>query len=361
MKKLTPSFKCWHEIHIRDIHRRRIGGHNIKNQRKNKNKFALENERTQPRNRQTKYLPPINCPEDFSLETNFAGVVMVLLKIRRRSQRKRKEGTYIDFRKIRTLSPAAALVLAAEIDRWNRLLDEKDRIVSVDVEEWDPQVQCLFADMGFFDLLRAGSPSHPNRGRENVEYVKFRTGTKVDGEIIERMRIENLDPIVNEIPKRQYLYTAVTEAMINVVHHAYGKYGESRWWLSASHDRKKNEITIMIYDQGNGIPKTLPRNFSEQFRKIPGFFNAIDDHAKMIEIAHDLDRSSSKMTHRGHGLERDVRGYLEKLNCHGCYRVISLKGEYVFEKDPGSLGVPKKKTHFYPLRGTLIEWRLSLT
>lgn len=307
--------------------------------------------------------PPIACPKNFSLRENFTGVAEVLHQIRTQSQQQRnKHPSYIDFRAIRTLSPAAALVLAAELYRWNTLPLQKGRLKPVDVSEWDSQIRRLLGDMGFFDLLQV-KKLPTSDADEKVRYVKFQTGRKADGEAIESLRRKNLDPVVGEMPGKVHLYAAVTEAMTNVVHHAYKSARDDlvpwrlpNWWLSASYDANQREVAILIYDQGVGIPETLPRKFPE---KIMGI--ARTDHAKMIETAHDLSRSASEEQHRGHGLQRDVRAYLEKLDCRGQYRVVSLKGEYIYEQKADGSRSQYLKNHDISLPGTLIEWRLCLT
>ena len=348
MKKPTCASKQWNVIHICNLNRRKV--HKTASKKRGK-RIAKENIAG-------RHSIPIKCPPDFSLRSNFDGVVEVLDKIRNQSQRQRNEHCYIDFRDIQNLSPAAALVLAAELDRWNKLPWRQGRLKPVDVADWDPQVRRLLAGMGFFELMQANNPPLPSED-ESIRYVKFRTGKKADGEAIDRLRAEDLDPVVGEIPGKHHLYAAVTEAMTNVVHHAYktnqaSKAGQANWWLSASHDSEKHEVAIIIYDQGDGIPKTLPRKFGENISNI-----LRSDHAKMIEAAHELSRSASGEQHRGYGLRRDVRGYLEKLDCRGHYRVVSLQGEYIYEKRLDGVR-STKKTHRRSLSGTLIEWRLFL-
>lgn len=337
----------WNRIHARLSNRRRLASKEIRialGRRVSGNSHSpiqIGSHKVVPR-------MTVVCPEDFSLETNFDGVVNTLRKIREGTTRKRSDVVYVDFRKIRSLSPSAALVLAAELDRWNNL-PRRGRLRSIDVPQWDPSVRSLLADMGFFELLSVNPP--PAEPQRTTRYVKFRTGKVAEGEVIDRLRLDDLEPMVGPMPGRIHLYNAVTEAMTNVAQHAYKDTRSHRphWWLSASVD--EDSVTVMIYDQGAGIPATLPRKFSEQIRKI-----VQEDHAMMIRAAHELQRTRHDEKYRGHGLERDVRGYLQYLD-RGQYRVISLKGEYVFE--PLTEDSPHRVyKHSHPLLGTLIEWRL---
>ena len=114
----------------------------------------------------------------------------------------------------------------------------------------------------------------------------------------------------------------------------------------------------MIYDQGAGIPETLPRNFAEQLRRlIPE--NLSKDHARMIQAAHEIRRSDTRQDHRGQGLGRDIRQYVETLNCSSRYRVLSLQGEYIVEKPAAGPSTDFLKNHGRSLYGTLIEWKLT--
>lgn len=362
MRKPTSKTKLWNFIHARLSNERRL---RLRPRKKGRARSGQRNRKVSTRGTATKGTVTISCPSDFSLESNFDGVVDVLEQIRQQSKRQRNERTYIDFREIKTISPSAALVLVAELDRWNHeplMRNRNAKLGTIDVDEWDSTVRSLLADMGFFDLLQVSNPLTnlvPDDPSSRVSFVKFRTGEKVDGKAIEELRRTNLAPFVG-VPNKHQLYAAVTEAMTNVVHHAYPHSPPPRpnWWLSASHDVKNGEVVIMIYDQGAGIPETLPRNFAEQLRRlIPE--NLSKDHARMIQAAHEIRRSDTRQDHRGQGLGRDIRQYVETLNCSSRYRVLSLQGEYIVEKPAAGPSTDFLKNHGRSLYGTLIEWKLT--
>ena len=296
---------------------------------------------------------------------NFADVTKLLDQIRRQSNRQRNERVYIDFREIEEISAGAALVVAAELDRWNHMPHHRGRkLRAVDVDEWREHVRHRLEDMGFFDLLDVQVSNRNQDDLSSTKYIRFRSGTQVEGKAIEDLRTLDLVPFFGDsVPKRRRLYAAVAEAMTNVVHHAYQN--EARrirpnWWLSASHNVQAGEIRILLYDQGIGIPKTLPKEkFQERLQQIlPNWLMSTD--AEMIHAAHDLARTASGEKHRGHGLQRDVRGYVESVECMSAYRVTSLRGQYSWERGPD--GQPHQSTHNFrrALPGTLIEWRLNL-
>ncbi len=352
MKKPSRKRRQWHDIHARKLNRRRT-----KKKKKSRTRKHPRPSRSNPP-RVHGSLTPIHCPEVLSLEDNFDGVVKLLDDIRMKSQRHRNERIHIDFKPIRTIKPSAALVLAAELDRLNqKLAIRKSKLVAVDVEEWDNTVRRLLREMGFFKLLRVESIPE-ERASTGIQYVEFRSGAIVDGKVIDDLRRFQLEPFVS-VPNKHLLYAAVTEAMTNVVHHAYGDQTTldvpKHWWLSAAYDAQSREVTVMIYDQGSGIPATLPRKFKEFIRDwLPE--NLTKDDAQMIQAAHNLSRTATSSPSRGHGLQRDIRRYIEELDCHGTYRVISTRGEYIVETGASS---DKMISHNRPLNGTLIEWRLK--
>lgn len=351
MKKPSRKRRQWHDIHARKLNRRRT------KKKKSRTRKYPRPARSNPPQVHGSFIP-IHCPEVLSLEDNFDGVVKLLDDIRMKTQRHRNKRIHIDFKPIRTIKPSAALVLAAELDRWNRQLAiRKSKLVAVDVEEWDNTVRRLLREMGFFDLLKVACI--PEEGSSTgIQYVQFCSGAKVDGKVIDDLRRLHLEPSVS-IPNKHLLYAAVTEAMTNVVHHAYRDQTTlgvpKHWWLSAAYDAQSREVAVMIYDQGSGIPATLPRKFSERIRDwFPE--NLTKDDAHMIQAAHNLSRTTTSSPSRGHGLQRDIRRYIEELDCHGRYRVISNRGEYIVETGTSS---DKIISHKHPLNGTLIEWRLK--
>ena len=353
MKKATVKTRHWHAIHARKLHRR--SRNSVVRRRNGHRRSRRPLSGVRARRPESKH---IVCPPDFSLETNFDGVAATLSAIRSESEHPER-GIYIDFREIRKLSASAALALAAELDRFNHV---RGRLRAVDVREWDPGVRNRLADMGFFDLLRVRNRlgrSTVKRHEGERRYVKFRTGTQADGKAIEQLRAKDLEPVVGAVPGKTRLYAAVTEAMTNVVHHAYTDDSLCPyWWLSASYSSVDSEVAILIFDQGSGIPHTLPKRFGEQLRGL--LPSAMNHHAELIRAAHDLERTASGHENRGFGLERDIRGYLDHLDCEVRYRVASLRGEYICVKSADGQKDYDLREHGRSLQGTLIDWRLKL-
>ena len=338
----------WNEIHRYNLEKRRESKR-IKKSRRGVGPSRID------------HLPEeiIECPAQFLLDENFEEVIQVLHTIRAYSEGSRRYRLYVDFRPIRDLSPAAALVLAAELDRWNRRLAYRkggSHLQTRDIEEWDSEVRRLLGDMGFFGLLSVTDPVAKTGNAADTQYVHFRTGNKPDGPIVDRLREEDLEPLVGgKILNNRPFYNALTEAMINVKQHAYRQAERQTWWLSASYTKTTKELVIMIFDQGAGIPKTLNRTFREHAQRIVS-----TDHARLIKAAHEIDRSSSRQDNRGNGLQTDIRAYINKLAFRGQYRVTSLRGRYIWDKKGDGTISEELNNYRQKLNGTLIEWRIFL-
>lgn len=346
VRRATSATKEWHRIHARNVLRRAL-----RHKSKEEHAKRLRRQRVRIEGQKGSFVR-IPCPERLSFEEDYEGVLKLVYAIRNWSSRRRNERLYIDFTPIRTVTPSGALVLAAELDRWNSL--PKAPRFRADTGKWAPNVRRLLGQMGFFELLKLDHV--PDTASEGARYVKFRSGTVVDGGEVEALRELDLSPVVS-VPRAKLLFAAVTEAMTNVVHHAYKNDdgGPKNWWLSAAHEA--DEVVILIYDQGAGIPKTLPLTLGERVRDwLPEGLATHD--GRMIEVAHKLSRSGTGKSHRGRGLERDVRRYIEEHDGGGMYRVISGRGEYTVPAGLGAAGHVQSRPK--PLKGTLIEWRLKL-
>ena len=354
MRKPTKKSREWNRIHERKLIKRKL-----RHRKTTKTNYdGIQRRYEVPGHPGA--LTRIICPEVLSLEDNFEKVTEILHKIREHSYWTRKK-MYIDFRPIRKVTPSAALILAAELHRANHLnLNRKLR--QIDAEKWDPNVRRLLREMGFFKLLRTSSPTdEPEAMESDDRYIEFRSGELVDGEVVDVLRRE-LDLHIS-VPEPKQLFSAITEAMTNVRQHAYQDHipystDPKYWWLSASFNTSRKEITVMMYDQGSGVPKTLAKHWQEELLLILPE-TLVNNHARLIQAAHELSRSSTRERHRGRGFERDIRGYIASLDKgKGLYRIISGRGEYTVES--GSGGQHKRRLFKGRLEGTFIQWRIIL-
>ena len=297
------------------------------------------------------------CPEHINLST---GLVKTLeffdaLRIAARAFGRRLT---VDLRSIKTITPAGALALAAEFDAWRKRLNLK-KLNTIDADEWDPVVRARLREMGFFELLHAKCNVAEASGNPSDRFLPFITGVGSEGEAAKGLRasIESLGLIIRDSGA---LYDGLVEAMTNVRQHAYGLGDVSKgWWMSASVDVTASKLTVLFLDHGVGIPKTLPK--SDLWERVRNYFterglDLLANDAKLIEAAMSIERSSTKEEHRGNGLKNDIQGYVETHHARGKLRIMSNRGQYVYEKDAdGSESISTKKLDA-AITGTFIEW-----
>ncbi|MCJ9428155.1 hypothetical protein [Kordiimonas marina] len=269
----------------------------------------------------------------------------------------------LDFTTLKHVSPGAALVLVAEIDRWRKLF--KFRPKAVDLEKWDTKIRHLLKQMGFFNVLNVSNAptdelSEVDAAPDGVisEFLEFTSSDKVVGELAISLR-QKLEELAGEgMPERGGLYRSISEAMTNVLKHAYPDEIRNsvsclpdRWWMSGSFRRDQRRMTVMFFDQGVGIAKTLPRRFG--WEQIQGFLAKLgltQDDASMIRAAMEMGRSQTGMPYRGKGLP-DIRALIDKLG-EGRLRIVSGAGHYQYTSETDVT----LKNHSKSLGGTLIQW-----
>lgn len=301
----------------------------------------------------------IEAPKHLDLRDNFAKTVEFLETVRACAGSMVGK-FYVDFTTLETLTPAAALLVVAEFDRW-RELERGQRLGPIDIDKWDPTVRNRLLDMGFFELLGTIEPvqrvDHPDDGEL---YLPFSSGHRSEGEKAKSLRlaIESLGP---KLRSPELLFQGLTEAMTNVQHHAYDDSAAvKRWWMSASVDQTGKRLRVMFVDHGLGIPRTLSLERVERFRRsaaaILPLGELLKNDAKLIEAAMVLNRSSTEELHRGFGLNRDVQGYIENLDVAGRLRIFSKRGQYTYSKNPGEKGRVKMSESPVSFDGTFIEW-----
>ena len=307
----------------------------------------------------------IRLPPRLSLETHYVEVMQCVEEIRELGLRQ-KQQIFIDFSGVQEVGPCGALLIASELDRWRRLHQFRHRVFP---KTWNQNVLRLMGEMGLFEMLGVINP--PKRSNTNINkdvtFFRFRTGAYTTGSDVAKFADE-IQNCAGSLPKRKTMYRGITEAMANVANHAYPSDHDynlpifpGRWWMGGSYDSATRKLTVIVYDQGVGIPHTLPRNYPmEILRGLLDRFGLIDDDASRIKISMDLGRTQTGEKYRGKGLFRDIRPYTESIN-HGRLRILSNRGEYVYSPHD-SIDTNKEKlfTHSQSIGGTLILWEGNL-
>ena len=389
MRKLSPRFRAWIFNRRRNEERRRrhhttvriygVGG---------------RIEGTAPRKVE-------QLPKNFCLDTNRDEVVKFLESLRsrfargtknrampRRAGRIRAIGSYFDFAAIEKITPAAALILAAEYDRgrlrsWTQAhahaaasggkVDPNANPLSlINVDRWNPQVVSSLAQLGFFHLLDI-QQFIPTDLQSNESILPFVSGSRVEPDELAWKLTEKLKDLLQslELPNEEtvtHLHGRIIEAIQNVRDHAYPP-GISllyptvgRWWATASVDLQQKRLDVIVYDQGITIPGSIPRSpkrdiITQTYRKLFGRNENFGDtkyDGEAIRAAIESGKTQTEAPHRGKGLifMQDLISYCS----HGELHIHSRNGVYRHMSNSDD----KISTHDTSIGGTLIEWRLYL-
>lgn len=261
----------------------------------------------------------------------------------------------VSFDKIRTISTSAGLVLAAEISRWNDTLPGS---LTPRVEGWDPKIRLQLTELGFFELFKL---PRPNVALENtdIRHIKYLKGSYGEENKTVKLR-KNIESLIGDtLHGSPFLFQGLSEAINNVCEHAY-PHGRSRkrWYVTGGYKIPSNELKIVFYDQGVGIPHSMPT--SNSWNKVSQPLIArgvIADHGEIIRAAVEMGKTSSLKEKKGKGLQ-DLHEFIRQRD-FGYLAIFSQKGLYKYEKNEERIKI--KTVNFKrPIQGTLIIWTIQL-
>lgn len=282
---------------------------------------------------------------------------------------RRKRRLVVDLKNVTRLELDAAIVLTAEYHR-HLILHPLFRPV-IDDREWSPEVRALLRQLGFYQLVRAWkTTAHDSPVLDGTRrFVQFHVGKRVEQTEAKKL-IESLKAAAGQEPEREYIYTALVEAIKNVKQHAYssadpfGIPSVGQWWVGGAYDPVRNVLQVVAYDQGVGIPTTLEKQswFQSILRFAPLEFDDADiiggairySRTRMRAFARGRTRSVDDGEGRGNGLWA-ICHFIRELD-GSSVRIVSGHGEVIVA---GRRAV-EKKHHANPFCGTLIEWNLQM-
>jgi anti-sigma regulatory factor (Ser/Thr protein kinase) len=326
---------------------------------------------------------PYTPPADLCLESNNEETMRYLshlrtlgnrtIKFKDKFVKRKKRGLphikgYTDFSKLDRISTAAAVILTAEYDRIAKFNMEIPP--TVNLEEWSDGVFLKLFQVGFFEVLGHAPPK---------KNIVLKSGDIVTMQIIRAKNnddIEQVDNSLRELSKSLEIHddiiielnTAISEAISNIIHHAYSddlplEYPHLKsLWISASADRKNNKLTVVAYDQGSTIPVTYPRinriskvvrYLKRSIRMEPEF--EFQNDGTYIRAGMRYGGSRTEEAHRGKGLPQ----MLDVLKRIGTGRMkVYSRGGWCEKTPTGKFTSGSSK---YSIGGTLIEWSLELS
>jgi len=269
---------------------------------------------------------------------------------------------YLDFTGVHDVGPAAALYIAAELDRMRYLDGVRSMSYIHDFAQWNPDVRTYLGELGLYEILKVRNrPASPHTTHRR--FLKMRRDEQLQQKKIPALRRE-LEQLVGRSlpPDHTVIYDAILEAMQNVVHHAYQDPDprkldriDGAWWWTAAYDEKTADLQIVFLDQGAGIPIRLPNTeagrFAVDFMKLLG----IENDGVRIRAALEYRRSSyGSRAGRGRGFNDIMR--LVDAAPGSWLRVLSGSGECMYRQ-----GMEIEATaHAAGMVGTIVQWNLHI-
>jgi hypothetical protein len=314
-------------------------------------------------------------PSILSFEINYHETATALIALRD-AVLGNNTSVMLHFEHVVRIDPSAALALVAEVYRCRNLRPIRDGHSVHGNYPRSIEVHTLLKDMGFYNLLHVDPSDRPilTVDTSGPVYLKFLTGTNVDGELInwfidliEKNQILEFDGLA-----RTRLVAAILEAMGNANEHAYKKPTQRpamkrRWFLSASLHPINHEVTVMLYDQGIGIPSTIEVSFFDKFiiqaedRSWLDLVRNKPNDGVMIKAATELFRTGTSQPGRGRGF-RNMKRLIDHCE-DGALKVLSNFGFYSYIRGSGDLGAATENfdARQSSLEGTLLEWNFKST
>ena len=257
----------------------------------------------------------------------------------------------LDFSRTQRLYASGTLLLVAELRRLIRLT-RGEVSITCEIPSNNKTAQVL-KQVGIFDLL--GTKCDVKVVDDDVVTWRYAHGHRVDGEQYENV-LGAYDGQITEALTKQ-LYKGITEAMTNVVNHAYiaprldelPHQTEPEWWMFSR--ELDGRLSVVFCDLGAGIPATLPAKKPTLWEMIQRLGAANDGDAIGYAIQDSISRTGA--SHRGKGLGQIVRA------------LDSIKGSNVEVMSNGG-GYRRRngKTTLFRYRdsimGTLISWQIPL-
>lgn len=301
-----------------------------------------------------KYKGPIRqieCPKILNMENCRDQTISFINEIRKSFLTEENSGIRLNFDLVEEISPEAALLLLAEIERCFRYNYQKKIYGSRPPAH---QVKELLSEIGFFEYFSTPTPQYEKTKKRT--YTKVKSGNKTQGELVSKL-IDNFESIGPFSPSlKRFLYGALVECMDNVNQHAYQKELskglptlQGMWWMMGYCDENFSEISFIFYDQGSGIPATLKNKWE---KAIGGFFK--EDNEYITEAIRE-GSSRLKNVRRGNGLPKLAR--LMDMSPLGQLFVHSNKAYNLFQAVEGKAEDVSHDASEH-LQGTLVSLKI---
>lgn len=255
---------------------------------------------------------------------------------------------YFDFSKVQVLTPMAMI-------HFKQLLEKHAGIICRGRPSPNTVVTGMLTKLNISKRLGIKELKSDHKLVEKWYYF---SGENTDlGEEYDEIENVLIEKFGEESETFDVINTAIGEAVINVVNHAYSdddKY--KKWYLFLSITPEK--CNVVISDLGMTIPNSIPTKISDNILQrifnINSWGNLTDD--SKIEIATQYQKTATKLPNRGKGFQ-DMKAVCDQV--HGSIMMIHSKGGY-WAKSTKNEEKFKKQNYKSIVNGTIISWLLPL-
>ncbi|MEC7120562.1 MAG: hypothetical protein VXW65_11770 [Pseudomonadota bacterium] len=259
---------------------------------------------------------------------------------------KKKSICYLDFYKTKTLFPNGTIYLYSHLRKMQSL-----KILGRPSE--DIIVRAMLTKLGISSRLNMPC-CRKNHSRVERWHILHGSKTNFHEEYIE---IENsIKKAVGSENSELFfvLNEAISEAVTNVVNHAYDQNSVYKdWVLFLSFDGDK--FHLVISDLGKSIPVTAPVKLRTKIAHLLTSLQKPSD-SDLIEIATTWRRSATHQPYRGKGFDNIIEVCREEPEAS--LSVMSRAGSWRTGKNTSSDG--KKHSFAKPISGTIVSWTIPL-
>lgn len=262
-------------------------------------------------------------PENFSLINNTEETMKFFMNfIENVKKEEYGKEFFIDSSNVKKVTVDAIIYLIAIMRNPNTNITMKYRYTGNFPQNED--AQRIFQTSGFTKYVHSNAKKLPS----STENMTIMSGLKNDPEIAKECCLFVMNKLKKTRKDVMPLQGVLIELMSNVYLHAYEKnsFMIKSWFIYAEHI--DDYVRIVFVDTGQGIAKTVRKNFYEKIQNIIGVAVkefAIKDEVLLESVFRGDFRTSTRERHRGNGL----KSVKEKItnSIFRKFEVISGKGK----------------------------------
>lgn len=267
--------------------------------------------------------------------------------IRNKQNHSSDEILYFDFDQVETLYAPSTIFFAHVLEQYKevKILGRASKKSNV--------VRGMMTKLGLHSRLGL-APCHSKH--EMMNWHTFNGTDLTFGD--DYLRIESI--LMEKLDEETFLIVndAISEAVTNVINHAYEKRQRYLGW-KVSLKVTKDYLSLVITDLGKSIPATVPDRLDDHMKnRLSNLFDFSNflgmDDAQLIDVASEFRRTSTKEKHRGKGFG-DMLEVCKSVK-NSILIVYSRQGVWFSD------GQDYKKMVNYKdkIDGTIIFWKLPL-